>query len=413
MEKLESPYYAQLPGDFHPVQPELREETHIRMNPGTSRVKTGDFFTYVALEAGQYFWGEMVCRDAQAWQELQGIAGIQENRIEQFRLGKATRRGYGAVSVVFTQADGPLPPLQNRLPDPFQSFTLLLLSDTIACDRWGRFLNTLTPEWLTEAVNIKNLKVEILRSFSRIRFVDSFYNHLGLPRWRDQALEAGSIIGIRLVKEGGDEVTKQEVWDRLQEIERYGIGFRQAEGFGRVVMNHPIFISAADPDNSPGLSINLPGSLNKANLPDSLPVQLEKSFINRWNIILDSQNWKLLEKTEFSAVARTLRSASKKTFTELHKILSAFGQADLSSLPGSEMPAGFQVNSQAVKLEKRAPKPFFTSPEGDGHPGMQVVFGLLDQLENLKLSPEHTRLGISLLADQVAQAAKKAEKGKG
>jgi CRISPR-associated protein Csx10 len=81
-------------------------EMHIGIQPETGRVRTGDLFGYVSLEPGQYFVGEITCADRQVWQILQQMAGLRPvGSIERLRLGRASRRGHGRVSLLLEEAD--------------------------------------------------------------------------------------------------------------------------------------------------------------------------------------------------------------------------------------------------------------------------------------------------------------------
>jgi CRISPR-associated protein Csx10 len=88
-----------------PVQPQQREEAHITLNRKTGRVLTGNLYEYIALEAGQWFTGEIECANEACWLALQDLLGLGERKTLQIRLGKATQRGYGLLTFFMTRMD--------------------------------------------------------------------------------------------------------------------------------------------------------------------------------------------------------------------------------------------------------------------------------------------------------------------
>ena len=213
-------------------------ELHIQVDEETGRVKKGQLYGYTVLEAGQYFVGEILCSGEEAWQQLQDMTGIAEKTAMEWRLGKARRRGYGKVTAWLERLDKQPHswiqlPLAERVPDPSQRLSLTLLTDTIIANRWGQQATGFSEDWLEEVLGLG--KVEIQDAFARSRVVDGFNSHLGLPRWRDTALVAGSVVWFTLGEPPDD-------WaERMKKLERDGIGLRRNEGFGRVAFNHPVY----------------------------------------------------------------------------------------------------------------------------------------------------------------------------
>lgn len=211
-----------------------REEAHIEIDRKTQRVAEGQLYEYMGIEAGQLFVGEIRCDSAYA-ERILALTGLQLNTLGELRLGKATRRGYGRVSVwLEVSQDDPFTPETFAKRTQVQTeFTMLLLSDMIATDAWQRFQRSFSEGWLGHALQVK--EVTITEQFTSSREVDAFNTHRRQPRWRDVAIEAGSIVRFTLDKVD-DAVLKQ-----LQSAEQNGLGLRRAEGFGRIVFNHPSF----------------------------------------------------------------------------------------------------------------------------------------------------------------------------
>ncbi|MCS6842697.1 MAG: RAMP superfamily CRISPR-associated protein, partial [Roseiflexus sp.] len=222
-------------------------EMHIRIDPNSGRVRTGDLYGYVALEAGQYFVGEITCTNESVWNILQTMADLQPvGAVNELKLGKAAQRGYGRVSAVFQTIDKPLFHVQslNERLTSTEHVTMLLLSDAIVPDPWGRFWRGFDPAWLKRELQLPdgaevsidcNQNREAL-AFSAVRTVDAFNAALGLPRSRDIALVAGSSVRLSFK---GIEVNK--LVECLEKVEARGIGLRRDEGFGRVAFNHPVY----------------------------------------------------------------------------------------------------------------------------------------------------------------------------
>ncbi|MBO9314987.1 MAG: hypothetical protein J7456_04260, partial [Chloroflexus sp.] len=228
-------------------KPKQTVEMHIRIDPKSGRVRTGDLYGYVALEPGQYFLGEITCSNEQTWKTLQTMANLRPNGdVNELTLGKASQRGYGKVSAVFRPQSTPhlhFSSVQKRVSTT-ERITLLLLSDAIVPDPWGRFWRGFDADWLKQELKLpegsdvvidRNQHGELL-AFSATRAVDAFNATLGLPRARDIAIVAGSSVcltftGIKLA----------DLQCLLEIAEAQGIGLRRDEGFGRVAFNHPIY----------------------------------------------------------------------------------------------------------------------------------------------------------------------------
>jgi CRISPR-associated protein Csx10 len=387
-------------------------EMHIRTEPGTGRVRTGDLFGYVLLEPGQYFVGEITCADAATWTALQQMAGLKPVRdVNELRLGKANRRGYGKVSLVFetaTQSPWQGPDLGDRIPDP-NAVVLTLVSDAIVTDSWGRFERGFDAGWLQRelklphgaAVTIASEEARQLRQFSAVRAVDAFNAKLGLPRARDVALAAGS--SVRLVFTG---VTQPALVDHLAAIEMAGIGLRRDEGFGRVAFNHPIHQRCATWEEG---ALEL-GSLALGSSANDHGLAKLAHFESEWAEVLNEKlavalkaKPKMFDDGRFEAVAR-LEHVSNATSQ----------QTAVALLEG----LGEQQQLLLEPLTGRDKKNFFDT---EGKPGVEQVRALLGDLSALiarqqvdaQLEPRLWRMGLQMLADRIAEPARrKAQEGR-
>ncbi|WP_298821615.1 RAMP superfamily CRISPR-associated protein [Chloroflexus sp.] len=374
-------------------RPRQTAEMHIRIDPASGRVRTGDLYGYVALEPGQYFVGEITCVDETVWQALQMMANLQPNgQINELRLGKATQRGYGKVSAVFQPIEQSLFHLQElsaRL-NATERITILLLSDAIIPDPWGRFWRGFDPGWLKQELNLPDgVEVTIdqvngeLLVCSATRTVDSFNATLGLPRARDIAIVAGSSARISFRGIALDDLRKL-----LAVVEAQGIGLRRDEGFGRVAFNHPVYTQL---QNVQIPSLDLSPIVPTAS-EVSHPVMRILKFTLAWAQKLDQQNFKSCTDARFESVARLLHTSQHTSLEPIRSELQRMGRG--ATLPGRDKPNFF---------------------ESEGQPGMNVIDELLNDLEqqlradHLADNPQAWQIGLQTLAARISGAIRQSD----
>jgi CRISPR-associated protein Csx10 len=289
-------FYPLHKGKPEPFAPEQRVEMHIRVDPNTGRVEEGQLFDYMALEAGQYFAGEIQCADEQTWQLLQSFTGLAEEEPFTIRLGKATRRGYGKVKlwvVPVTEKQESfwnLLSLEERVPKATTELTMTLLTDAIVQDNWGRFATGFDEGWLKEELSLSVSIVEG-RDFAGRRITDGYNTQWHLPAWRALALEAGSTVRLRL-----EEPVTSKIQEQLQRLEQEGIGERRNEGYGQIVFNHPLYNGLADLRKA--VLVNIPEELELTSKEEQ---KILKQLHREWRDRLDKfttehkQQWRRLE----------------------------------------------------------------------------------------------------------------------
>lgn len=376
-------------------KPKQTVEMHIRIDRKSGRVATGDLYGYVALEPGQYFVGEITCTDANVWKTLETMAGLQLEEVNELKLGKATQRGYGKVSAVFRPREKSLWHLQDlsqRLTSP-QSVTMLLLSDAIVSDPWGRFWRGFDPAWLQRELRLppqaevsidRNEKGEAL-AFSAVRTVDAFNAKLGLPRTRDVAIVAGS--SVRLTFHG---IALNDLLKVLEEVEAQGIGLRRDEGFGRVAFNHPVYQQLQGVD-SPMLDLS---PLELTGASTSHPSVAILQFALDWLKKLDEIPLNHFSDERFEAVARLLHTSRQTSAEAIKRELQGLGKPE---------------NLLSIPLAGRDKPNFF---ETDGKQGMEMVQKMLDALadelrtRHLEQNQQAWCIGLQLLAARIAGPAR-------
>ncbi len=291
----------------------IREEMHITIDPETGRTKTGDLFSYTVIESGQYFIGTI---DIDNWVDFVNLLGIysQENISFELRVGKASSRGYGHAKIWLQPEENTEniflgKPLEKRVKNLTEPLTMTLITDAIIVDRWGRFYSALDKEILSPLLG---LEVEVINTYVKSRNVDGFNTYLGLLKYRDHAISAGSSVGF-IIK---TSVNSNELLKCLGKLEKEGIGLRREEGFGKISFNHPIY------NKNEGVDV-------RVHLPDFMRIpKMNEEITNfeRWwkHYLIENLHQKDFDHPEWIAVTRWLRENSKKPIKEIIELIKKF-----------------------------------------------------------------------------------------
>ena len=312
-------------------------ETHNKIARMSGRVSEGQLYRYHVLERGQWFVGEIICWDLDLWRSLAQAAHIpvSEGKFN-IALGKAVSRGYGRSSVVIEPVDNPEisiwnpVPLHERWNDSYEDIILTLISDTILMDEWGRYALSLDDMDIMQSVFQRaaasiDKQIGLLEAncgFSRSRIVDAFNGQVGLPRYRDYAIQAGSSVRLRL--EGRQDDIKQ----CLAYLELRGIGLRRNEGFGKVAFNHPLQY-ASRPGQEMTYQIRVPDILreSKKTLLNTNAMKSDIQFrVDIEKALASDDVWGSCRRNGeyWSALARIMYARPEKTLQDL---ASEIGQA--------------------------------------------------------------------------------------
>lgn len=312
------------------VQPKLREEMHPMIDPITKRAATGNLFSYTTIANGQHYLGELWCKDDATWKIICLLTGcINEKTAFSLRLGKATGRGHGLVTGWIEQIPDKTDywrglSIDKRVTNLSQ-ITLTLLTDTILQDDWGRYHQTFDEKILKDLlkVNVKNV-----RNFCKSFIVDNFNNKLGLPRWRDIAIKAGSAVGFEIK----DPVGLDKLQRQMAKFENDGIGLRRNEGYGKIVFNHPIYNQGKGIVGT-GLSIDdslkLSSDIVKG---DSNSIYTDYEFLHDWFGKLRNDPFFKTEKFQnkiWESFSRSLWNSAALPNDALKNWVSSFGSAKL------------------------------------------------------------------------------------
>lgn len=388
-------------------------EMHVTIEADTGRALDANLFGYVALAAGQYFLGEIVCDDAATWENLRTLADLPEvapqpandmlgeSQPFSLRLGKAYRRGYGKVTGVLLSSPAVAPwagvDLTQRVTAVDQPLTVTLYSDAIILDQWGRAAQGFDAGWLSDelGMSVKIAKVNGHQlAFARSRMVDSFNNTHGLPRHRDLALTAGSAVTVQLVDPA---ITLEQLHTKLRTLESTGIGVRRNEGFGHILINHPLYQNACAAAQAN--SIPIPEPLGLGNDTRDLVAIIEQKWELEWKKYLKNQSKELTKfrHVEFTGLVRELGNLGSQA--DSNQLLEQYGKPKKDGLFGAE-------------LDGRQ-KPNFFEQEGkeaQGTPGMKLLQSLFARLaKEAGADKNRWRHGSRILADRIAEEVALAE----
>ncbi|MCP4417675.1 MAG: hypothetical protein GY805_13715 [Chloroflexi bacterium] len=391
--------------DFKHFELDKKSELHTTMERN-GRVKEGDLYTYELIQGGQWFMGELSCK-AGDWETLQTVTGLRKDTLYPIRLGKGIRRGYGLTYLLLESMDDDEPSpwtiksLDARLhkdddADTFE-INMLLLTDAILLDRWGRFQHSFDQSLLAKLLKISTDKIASkVDQFVSSRIVDGFNTHRGVPRWRDEAIQAGSVVRFTLKAADTSEAAKI-----LADIERNGIGLRRYEGFGRVAFNHPLFAKLKDAKHSlNGISLNnMDGLLDEMN---------ESKLAN-----MSSINQMTAERKTQSRMQEILNESQKDK--EKGKQWKGLSDADIPLVrllylyryqPLSELKAWLNEKDETKRLEHE--QNLWGKRELTGRSrnsklsdaALPLTNGLLEQMESNDVLPH---VGLEMLAEQLSK----------
>lgn len=402
----------------HPqsVSPAKREEIHIRMKRETGRVQTGVLYEYMALEAGQYFVGELDCANEACWGMLQSLTDLTVNQTYHLRLGKASQRGYGLVHLVLQplqEADcAPWTPvsINQRIRNASAPLRLFLLTDAIITDTWGRFYASFDAAWIADILGVSPEEVTV-EELATSRMIDTFHTHRRMPRWRDQAIVAGATADVLITPAGLEKIVAQ--WQTaggqeepdidapltalrwlLAQIEAEGVGVRRHEGFGRIAFNHPIF---SNPD--PVYDLDLAAMIELSDMPlgfqpiaGSHILETEANFRQDWSRQLDKSQFED-DKKDWKRIDDSFEPVARLIFLNRDKSLETLVQ-QLTTLQGS---AGKPEYLWGKEIKNRAKEAKLDSR------GMALIIRWVQKLTSIP--NEHHAIGLELLAERTAIAA--------
>lgn len=275
---------------------------------------------------------------------------------------------------------------------------MLLPSDAIVADPWGRYLRGFDADWITRELGLPEACTVTIDtdgagediSFSVVRPVDAFNAKLGLPRARDIALAAGSCVRLSFA---GIELA--ELVKILEIAENQGIGLRRDEGFGRVAFNHPVHDKNLSTWSASALDLSplvLGDNTQRVN-PATALIQFMLDWMKKLDDEFKSGASKFSDE-RFEAVARLLHVSRKASADDVKQELDRMGKME-ELLPQT--------------LKGRDKKNFF---ETDGENGMKAIKRLVGEMatqleqQGLAENPQAWRIALQMLAARIAELAR-------
>lgn len=403
--------YLPLRSKAEPIHLQRVNQMHVRIDPISQRAESGALFGIDALAPGQYFMGTLEFRDQIAWRAFCDLVGLEAEISSQaltIRLGKASRRGYGKVTLWIEDVEEHpwrQLPLRERLPDLGAPFTLTCLTDTLMCDRWGRNLTTFDKQWLTCELGVQ---LRIFRTFCGTRTIDSYNAYFGLPRTRDVALRAGSAVGLQ-IEEPLDTEGTERVYNRLETIERAGLGLRTTEGFGQIAFNHPVYNGCLGIGDGARLSLTHRPAIRLINGGDEASLRKEQEFLKSWRGVLDREKAisTVYRHAEFAALALALQGLASAPGQPLDGLLKQLGRLETMQ---TDQELAELLASLAVWRKNKEPLSFFRANDKAGSAGVAELHRLLGKLQaEAGANDRWQQLGLAELADRIAEAARAAK----
>ncbi|MGB3510612.1 MAG: RAMP superfamily CRISPR-associated protein [Microcoleaceae cyanobacterium] len=188
----------------------------------------GEIFTYDAIDSNQTFQGVILCEDNDEETILNLI-----NQSKIIRLGGSISAGYGQTEItqVISNSDwheiGIAPEERTN-----NILKITLLSDLIFRDNWGQYVAMPPTNLLAEILGKESEELESSlnqnKTYMNSTLIGGFNRKWGLPLPQVPAVAAGNVFVYENV-----EVSPE----KIQELERAGIGERIVEGFGRIAIN--------------------------------------------------------------------------------------------------------------------------------------------------------------------------------
>lgn len=224
------------------------QRTHLAIGIDTGTARPGYLYSREVLQEGQVFRGEVRCSDETAATTL--AAEIQQLPLS---IGSGRSRGYGKMEVAVEMAGRPSmsiewigrcadqlgtlarDELRDGVPEGARLFTLTAASSWALREPCGGYARTLRNERLAAALGVDAASVQIVAAHPRSETGSGWDGAAGLPTEVRHVVAAGSTFLCAV--SGLDD---RELCPRLDALLDRGIGGQRLDGFGRIILNHPL-----------------------------------------------------------------------------------------------------------------------------------------------------------------------------
>ncbi len=239
--------------------------TRLQTRTGISRewgiVEESILYNREVIEDGMRFWGttklpeELEPVFIQLLEEAT-VSNTGTRKSSLLRVGTGRTRGLGAVKIVNRGEElHNLAVFRERLVTfsrtliaraedahvqdimPFY-FVLTLHSPMILQDEFLRYRGVVDEKILAASIGLSNEKdVGLVYYAAHLECITGWQELWGTPRFKEYAITTGSVFLFGLEYEPDDAL-----WHRLFTLEEEGMGERQADGFGRVMLSDPFHL---------------------------------------------------------------------------------------------------------------------------------------------------------------------------
>lgn len=234
-------------------QPKAKEmlRTRTGINRATSTVQQQILYSRTVLAEDSKFWGTIEIDDGVADEFLDFVEEASDTGL--IRVGNNRTRGLGRINVSLDEQVIDEATEQQKLAGNLQQFNQTLqteaktagislahqfyiplhfTADAILLDHLRRPLTDLTATYLHQSAGLDGVEV-VYRNY-HTRRVMSWNNLWRLPKADALALSMGAVFVL-----GTNRTVDDELYQTLQKLQRNGLGERQAEGFGQLLIANP------------------------------------------------------------------------------------------------------------------------------------------------------------------------------
>jgi len=229
-------FYAEN-NDYKEAPVKKRVVTKVALDRLTESAKEGMLYSYEMINEGQTFSGEILLSD-EILEDFQRLV----SSTDVIWVGRGRTRGFGKLEIQFAPPENFVLNTENKF-NLFQAklremaeerniklnefyFSLLLKSDCIIQgDNGNEFFKSVTEEYLQ---NNFQINATFIAGESSTRII-SGWNYKQKEAKQDVlAIEKGSVFAFKT------DMDREQLLQKLTDIEKKGIGIRKEEGFGRV-----------------------------------------------------------------------------------------------------------------------------------------------------------------------------------
>lgn len=217
-----------------------------KINSISQSVSDKSLFTEEKILKNSYFQGTVSFKNHQNLQLFMSLMKPWLDKNAWLHVG----RGSKPVEIY----DYYFPEEKQEINIQDNSILITLTSDVILLDENGTYASIIKSEFLLNELNLANdQKIILKRHNSETRIIHSYHGLSGTRRFGVRAVKAGSVFEYQL------HDFSQESKDKLENLLNNGLGLKKCEGFGKVVINHPVHLINNQAQNSTNIEILKPG----------------------------------------------------------------------------------------------------------------------------------------------------------